>query len=198
MKSKPKAKRRGLNINITDFSKCYFCHHPMEAQTRQCPECKFPQRGTKEQQVKYFGWHSGKTNEIEEARANIKFGRAILFGIGILLIISSIFSFINYDFLPFPELIFGGIFIGLGFWSFQNADYALKVGLGLFVLGLVLNGVLNPDSVLNGLVMKGVIFGSLLFGIRQVEQLKKMERALVKRGHFSNATFDSFLLEDEG
>lgn len=68
-----------------------------------------------------------------------------------------------------------GIFAGLGFWSYKNPFWALISGLIVYGLIVVLMALVDPTTLIRGILWKVLITASLVGGIRTArnEYLKK-------------------------
>lgn len=73
------------------------------------------------------------------------------------------------------DWVIAGLFIGLGIWSYRKASTALIIGLGLYVLLMVLFLIADPISIVRGIIWKVVIIGYLIYAIRTALDEEKIQ-----------------------
>lgn len=96
-------------------------------------------------------------------------GRYALFVVGGLYILV---GFLEAFVIPYHEILFGIIdwgiaaaFIGLAIWSYRNASTALICGLALYVLLMICFAILDPTTLIRGIIWKVLIIGYLIYAI---------------------------------
>lgn len=117
-----------------------------------------------------------------ETRGVINKGRIALFVVGALYV------FVGYweSFMILgADILFGiidwtvaAVFIGLGIWSYKKASLALIIGLAFYVLIILLLAIIDPFTILQGIIWKVIIIVWLVYGIssaRSEEAKRKKE-----------------------
>jgi hypothetical protein len=74
--------------------------------------------------------------------------------------------------------VIGGIYVGLALWARKSPLPATITGLVIYISLLALNGILAPESLLGGLIIKVIIIAALANGVsaglkhRQLRQVQ--------------------------
>ena len=167
-------------VVIRDKSICYHCKQKdLNTNEMFCPNCGFPQGGTQEEQRKFIMDFRLKNSAIREGKKMITRARNYLFFVAFLNFISFAASgagAIGY----IIGLIIAGIFAGLAFWSINKPFPALLTGLITYVVLTIFFGILEPMSLLAGLIWKIAIIGALVFAIYSVKDVEKLEKEIEK------------------
>lgn len=173
---------RGSQIIIDDLSVCYLCNNKgLNDVDKFCPHCGFPQLGTQAEQ-KRFVWNvRNKSKLLKQHKDSIKRAQIILFILGGLDIIIGIATglIVNIDmFLLISNLIIGGIFIGLGFWANKKPFPALLSSLIIYITLLTLNGIIDWQTIVQGLIWKIIIIGAFFYGFKSINESKNISAEL--------------------
>jgi hypothetical protein len=173
---------RSNQIEIEDLSVCYFCDNKeLIAENKFCPHCGFPQLGTQAEQKRFIWNVRNKSKLLKQHKDSVKRGQIILFILGGLDIIIGIITglFIKDDlFVLISNLIIGAIFISLGFWANKKPFPALLSGLIVYITLLVINGIIDWQSIFNGLVIKILIIAAFFYGFRSINESKNISSEL--------------------
>lgn len=124
-----------------------------------------------------------KENLQEGTKKEINKGRNSLF------VIAALYTFVGFVeafIISGHMLLFGiidwtiaGIFLGLAIWSYKQPFYALLSGLILYILLLGILGLLEPATLLSGIIWKGLVIIYLIYGIKTAydsrDQLSKTQ-----------------------
>lgn len=179
----PVLRQRGpLTINITDRTRCYYCHTgPLTAENRFCPSCGFPQNGTEEEQKRFITHKRillGNLEQVGETMQKARnglIGAAVLFGLSYLLN-AALNSWDTY------VLLEGGfvtaIFIGLAIYAGKNAYAAALSGLIVFGTLIIAYAFVDPKTIISGIIWKIIILSSLIYGLNAARQYKVIHAQL--------------------
>jgi len=147
---------------------CPACKNYNNEEIRLCEKCEFPFFGTEKEKSIHIGRFINKRGVIFDANDSIRKSQNILLlviGLNILGLI------INFDFLINNKVIlFLDILIII---SFGVCAFMLKKAPVLFtVIPLVIiltlytvNFIVDPRSILNGILMKLIIVGTLVYSV---------------------------------
>jgi len=80
------------------------------------------------------------------------------------------------------NLILAGIYAGLAFWARKNPLPAALVGLVLFVTIHVINVVMDPMTIAQGIIVKIIIIAVLVRAIQAGTKHKKLREQMALRG----------------
>lgn len=173
--------RKRMEIVITDFTTCYFCKTKgLTEQDMFCSNCGFPQRGT-QTEMKRFVWSvRNKKKLMEESKAAIKKARLFLFILAGFNLLFGVMYWVAQDDIVslIAGLIGAGIYTGLAFWSRKEPFAAILTGLFVYLLTIVLNGLIDPATIIAGLLWKAIIIGGFVYGFRGAKDAKRIEAEL--------------------
>jgi len=111
----------------------------------------------------------------DEYSKKVKGARTVLLIIGILNVLVGIY----YYFQPFLEIEgyitagIGALFIGLYFLGAKKPMLALVSGLVIFATIHILSAIIEPESIIKGIVLKVVFIALLVRGVSSVHALPK-------------------------
>lgn len=122
-----------------------------------------------------------------ETNKEINRGRYALFIVGILYVITGfVESFVidGHDILyGIIDWIVAAIFIGFGVLSYKKASLALILGLSFYVLIVILLALVDPTTLLKGVLWKILIVVSLVYGLRtSLEEDAKKKKTVMDNG----------------
>jgi len=148
--------------------KCSYCKHIIKESDIVCPHCKFPLKGTELEKSTFIGQQVLKKGTIKDAGAVRKTASYILLIIGVINTAISLLGFFvsagdNVGFVM--SLVVGLIFIILSRKAKQNSFYPLVIGLSLLLTIYIINGILDPNTIVNGIGGKMAYLGGLIYGI---------------------------------
>lgn len=148
--------------------------------------CGFPQFGDEKEQKKFIMDKRMLRMEFEEAEEKLKKARIAIFGVAGLL-------FLSYALLATKEsgndaIVEGGIlvslFVGLGILAGKHPFAASLTALILYGLLIVLYAMIDPITIIGGIIWKIAIIASLIYGLKAASEAKRVKQKL------SSITFD--------
>ncbi len=77
-------------------------------------------------------------------------------------------------------VFFSSIFTGLAFWTKKKPFAALLTGLIIYAALLVGSGILEPASIFQGFILKGIIIVLLIIGLRNAKESQDLMKAFGK------------------
>jgi len=128
------------------------------------------------EKYKFTSQRVKKKRIITEGIESAAHSRIILFAIAALNLISSlvvIYRFGNNGF-NMVILLYSLILIGLGFYSYKEPFSALLVGFILMVFIYVLMGIINPITLLGGLLLKIIFVSSFIYGLVKIKRAENV------------------------
>lgn len=122
-----------------------------------------------------------------ETNKEINRGRYALFIIGVLYVITGfVESFVidGHDILyGIIDWVVAAIFIGLGVLSYKKASLSLILGLSFYVLIVILLVIVDPSTLLKGILWEILIVALLVYGIRTaLEEDAKKKKMVMDKG----------------
>ena len=149
-----------------------------------CNGCGYPLNGTEKDQRMFLSVRDAKAIDLDAAHKKIRRASTALFVIGALTAVS---GFALYAVSKNPEtknsilitnLILGAIYTGLGFWCKIKPLAAIISGLSLYALVFILNAVVNPLTIVGGIIFKIIIIGMFINGIKSAIEAEKIKNEL--------------------
>lgn len=158
---------------------CHTCKTKYEVQPEKCKKCGFPFAGTEKEKSLFIGQQILKKGSVSDTTDKIKRARIILWVIGGINILS---SFLIYYSTPLqeiyiiPEIIIGLIFIGFGFFSYKKPFISILILLILLLLLYVLNAIVDPITIMQGIIFKTIFLSGLIYGLISIVQAEKIRK----------------------
>lgn len=172
------------SVRIKNYSVCHYCgSSPLKESDHFCPACGFPQRGTEADQKRFLIGKKFKAKDQNESGAEIFIARIILFLLGGICLLASYFaSRGKNEMIAVGILVLGLVYIGLAIWAGKQPLPALMSGLILYVTILVVSTIIQPESLFQMIIIKGIIISGLIYGVSAVKKYedRKKELEIVK------------------
>jgi len=149
-----------------------------------CTTCGYPLQGTEQEQRHFLSVREAKVIDLDDANKKIRRASVALY---IIAGTTVVFGFATYAISKDPDtknsvlitnLILGAIYAGLGFWCNKKPLAAIISGSALYGLILILNAIVNPLTIVSGLIFKIVIIGFFVRGIKSAIEAEKLKKEL--------------------
>jgi hypothetical protein len=165
--------------SVNSTIKCSLCGTELAEIEIFCSNCGYPEKGTDSDKKKFNA--NQQINEIDynEAKRKINNAKYILFVIGGLNLILGFvlgFKMENSNAVIIESVIIAVIYVGLGFWCNSKPLPAIIAGLILYLTLIILNMIIDPITIIQGIIWKIVIIGAFIKGIsaaREAQELLK-------------------------
>lgn len=169
-----------VRIEITDPSTCFYCKSaPLGDEIVFCPSCGFPQRGTEKEQADFVWKKRALHRQLEEMQLKMDKAGNMLFITAGLFAVSYLIAFLQSNAWT---LIEGGIvcgaFVGFGFWARKNPYPAVLTGLIFLGTILLLYALVNPITIISGIIWKIAIISALIYGLKAAREAKALREEL--------------------
>jgi len=160
-----------------DVQNCSLCKTPLTINQNFCVNCGYPQRGSEQEQSSFHAQRILKNRRGQEASKKIKSGRNSLYIIsGLSLLFGMVYYFMHDDTATLiASTILAIIYLVLGYWSQKRPLIALVLGLLVYLTIIVINALVDPDTIGKGIIIKILIIFYLAKGINSALQLRKAE-----------------------
>lgn len=161
---------------------CENCSTPGDPNKKFCSQCSFPIGGTDEEKTSFRLIVSSRKRLLSDAQDKIKSARiAILVLAGIFFVSGLIIGFGNDDFeTMIVNLVLCVIYLVLAAWANQNPFGAILTAFIIYVTLQVVNGFLEPTSIIRGVIIKVFVIAAFVKGIRSAHEaqgyLKELEK----------------------
>lgn len=150
---------------------CPSCSKKVNPKALRCPFCKtlFVSQEKYNEVIKTKQEKARKQKE----KDYIKSGRNTLLIVGGISFIPAVVYFVQEEVLAaIIQVVFAGIFVGLGLFASKNAYVALLLGIIVYGIVIILSALGDPSSIYQGLLFKGIIIYHLVKGISHANKYR--------------------------
>jgi type III secretory pathway component EscR len=167
------------NTSSLNESACSFCKKPIEEDVIFCPHCGHPENGTEKERAQFFAKRAMNKNKAIDAKDKISSARNTLFVLaGIMVLFGIIIYGSTNSVLDLGiNLFFAFIYLVLAFWSEQKPFIALLIGLFLYITLIVINAIIDPVTLVRGIIWKVLIISYLGKGIYSALEARNKENS---------------------
>jgi len=169
--------------NPPDNANCPDCGSANNQSSKYCVACGYPVLGTDEERKKFKSNKAVKKISLEEYDGKIKSAKTTLFVIsGFTAVFGTILALVgnegNEVLLIVINLFLAGIYLALGFWCAKKPFAAILSGLIIYVSLIIVNGVAEPKTIAQGIIMKGIIIAYLIKGLKSAKEAEAIKKEL--------------------
>ncbi len=118
-----------------------------------------------------------KSNAAED-KGKVKNARIVLLVIGVINILVGLYYLfgVGAEVEGYTGLILGGLFVGLYFIGIQRPMLALIAGLSIYGILILLDAIVDPVTIIKGIVLKVIFIILLIKGIISINKLPKEKK----------------------
>jgi hypothetical protein len=164
------------DVEISDITVCFYCKtEGLTENDHYCPNCGFPQRGNLQEQKSFLCDVDNREIQMGQQKITLGFARYILFCIAIINLVVGILgvSYTTEEVTYIPELIMAVIYMFLGIWATKKPFPAILTGLIIYVVMIIFKGIILPQSVFSGIIMKAIIIAAFCYGLADSKRYEK-------------------------
>jgi hypothetical protein len=158
---------------------CPTCKTDYESQPENCKKCGFPFSASDKEKSVFIGQQILKKGNVSDTKDRIKRARIILWVIGAINIVSP-FLFYNNNSLQGLYIIMGVflglVFIGFGFLTYKKPFVSILIPLILLVIFYVAAGIVEPITIIQGLIWKVLFLSGLIYGLVSIIKAEKIRK----------------------
>jgi hypothetical protein len=167
-------------VNRDSFAVCEHCNSINGPLSKYCSQCSFPIRGSEEEKASFQLTVSSRRRFFDDAMGKIKSARSAIFGLAALFFIFGLFmGFGMGDYATMiVNLVLCVIYLVLAAWCNQNPFGALLTAFIIYLTLIVINMLIDPATLFQGIIIKIVIIAWLAKGIRSAHEAKGYLREL--------------------
>lgn len=161
---------------------CEACYYKVAADDAFCNNCGYPLKGTEEEQRAFKANLAINEIDLQDYKDKMRKGRNSLYYVGGALFVGTLIEVgtapdkSNAGFIIGFGAVIMGIFIALAAWSKAKPFAAMVSGASLWGVIMILNAIVNPISIIQGIVVKIIIIGLLVNGIRAAIAAEKIKK----------------------
>jgi hypothetical protein len=164
--------------------RCYACSAEVVNDDVFCVKCGYPLQGTEQEQRYFLAGREAKEIDLSAANKKIRRASIALYVVaGLTAVFGVALAAMNKNpdarnSLIITNLILAAIYGGLGFWCNRKPLAAIIAGSALYALILILNAIINPLTIVSGIIFKIVIIGFFVRGIKAAIEAEKLKKEL--------------------
>lgn len=167
------------DVEITDITVCFYCNtEGLTENDHYCPNCGFPQRGNLQEQKGFLCDMNIREIQMDQQKLTMGFARYILFCIAVVNLVVGILgmSYTTNGITYIPELIMAVIFMFLGLWAVKKPFPAILTGLITYVVVIIFTGILLPQTLFSGIIMKIIFIAAFCYGLADAKRHENNSR----------------------
>jgi hypothetical protein len=162
--------------------RCENCQHENPSTIKFCPQCSFPVGGTEDEKRSFRLLVSSKRRLLSDAQDKIKSARTTIWVIAGLTLLFGLFAgFAQDNFeVMIVNIFLSIIYLGMAAWANTNPFGAILTSFIIYATVIAINAFLLPTTLLQGIILKVIIIGAFIKGIRSAQEaqgyLKELEK----------------------
>lgn len=153
---------------------CPNCYSSYDKQPEVC-ECGYPFSGSEMEKHKFMSIKVKSKTIEKEAKSASEDARNILFAMGGLYALFSIFLIFSSteNTFNFITLTYGILIIILGMFSHKEPFFSLLSGFILIIILYLILGLFNPSALLKGFIFKILFIGGYIAALVKIKMAEK-------------------------
>lgn len=167
-----------------ELNLCACCTNTYQSVDTFCMTCGYPLQGSEDAQRNHIANRTIKEVDLIELDKKVKAASQSLYWIAGIIEFSSLIGYFTLaesdDLTVFliTTVILVGAFLAFAVWSKTKPVTALISGLSLYIIVQLLNLIVDPTTILKGIIFKILIIGYLVKGIMAVLESEKIKKEL--------------------
>jgi hypothetical protein len=151
---------------------CAHCKNVVDHTDSFCEHCGYPVKGTDEAKSAFQFQANSKQMQLQDTSSSIRKATNSLYVVaGVFVVYAIVLYYVSPDTNSSLDLLLtnfalGIIFLLLGWWSTRKPVAALISGLSLFVALQVLNMIIDPTTIIKGIILKVFVIIYLIRGLQ--------------------------------
>ncbi|AYL95979.1 zinc ribbon domain-containing protein [Mucilaginibacter celer] len=167
---------------VVPAERCTYCNTEIKAEDTFCTQCGYPVKGTETEQNHFISEREIQEIDLFTYNKSLRQATNTLYYLsGIFVFAALIYFGLHKDdpdvvAVVITNIIMAAIFLVLGSYSKRKPLACLVSGLSLYVIVQVLNAVVSPTSLLQGILVKIIIIGYMIRGIKSAMDVEKIRK----------------------
>lgn len=161
-------------VSHDNFAVCEHCNAINGPVNKYCSQCSFPIRGSEEEKASFHLTVSSRRRFLDDANGKIKSARNAIYGLSALFFIFGLFMGFGMD--DFATMIVNLVlcvtYLVLAAWCSHNPFGAILTAFIIYLTLVVVNMLIDPATLFQGIIIKVVIIAWLAKGIRSAHEAK--------------------------
>jgi hypothetical protein len=171
-----------LTVSATPVEECFACYAKVSNDDFFCPNCGYPLKGSGQEQSDFILKRNYADIDIASFNKRLKSAANTLYYLaGSFIFIGILLFFLKKDdpdvlALVLPNLILAIVFLALGGYTKKKPLASIVSGLCLYVIVLIMIFINNPASIAYGIIVKIIILGYLIKGVKSAIEIEKIKK----------------------
>jgi hypothetical protein len=161
---------------------CENCKSSQNPEFKFCSSCRFPLQGTDEDK-RIFRIDIGiRKRLLKETEENVKSAKMTIYVAAGLFFVSGFIQYMINDDFPtlIVNLIISLVFLILAAWGSSNAFGALVTSFVIYITLQVVNVVVDPATLFQGIIVKVMIIAAFVKGVQNAMKARDLTLELEK------------------
>lgn len=161
---------------------CAHCNTQAKPEDTFCTQCGYPLKGTEAEQNIFISERQDEEIDMFTYNKTLKqAGTTLYYLAGVFILSGLVYFFMHKDeedvvAVVITDLIMAAMFLVLGAYSKKKPLACLISGLSLYVIVQLLNAIVDPISIARGIIIKIVIIGYMIKGIKSAMEIEKIRK----------------------
>ncbi|MEO6976950.1 MAG: zinc ribbon domain-containing protein [Mucilaginibacter sp.] len=171
-----------LTTTPVTVQRCETCYKDVSPDDAFCQSCGYPLKGTDQEQKDFRLQHDFRNIDLFAFNSKIKkASNALYYLSGIFVVSGLIIYFINPNAenavaVLITNLILAMLFLALGGYSKKKPLACIISGLCLYTIIVILNAIVDPITIVRGIIFKIVVIGFLINGLKSALEVEKIKK----------------------
>ncbi|MGN6398409.1 MAG: hypothetical protein ACTHMI_22755 [Mucilaginibacter sp.] len=168
------------SIENTASVKCPSCANLAFDSEVVCSQCNYPLKGTEQDQKDFLFDQDMRSIDVDTADKQLKKARNMLYYIAVIYILTGIITYAKNQHLPGAsvglglDMLLSLFFIILAVLTTKRPTLCIITGLTVFTIVIIANAIVNPLTLIQGIVMKIAAYILLFNGLKSAREAEKI------------------------
>lgn len=160
--------------------RCENCSSSAASDNVYCTSCGYPILGSQEEKSRYILRVSSRKRLLHDAKLKVKEARTAIFVLaGLTLVFGLIAEFASDDTATaIVSLVLCLFYLIMGVWSNKNAFGAILVSFIVYITLNILNAIVDPATLVQGIIIKIIFILAFIKGIRSASEAQRLMKEL--------------------
>ncbi|MFL1894203.1 hypothetical protein ACJRPK_00785 [Aquimarina sp. 2-A2] len=155
---------------------CSQCATVLTTETKFCTHCGYPELGSEKEQSQFHAKRVMANQQHEVNTKRIASAQKTLYWMSGIFLVFGLFYFFRTEDISIliTNAILSILYLLLAFWTKEKPFAALLSALLLYLTVIAINAVVDPMSLLSGIIMKVIFLSLLIKGLYSASQSTSM------------------------
>ena len=171
-------------FELTVMAPCDCCQHQPAPGDAFCESCGYPLNGNEDERNSFISDRNYKHLELAEIDTKVRKATNSLYVLAAFTVVMGIIyyaataEYANPLSVLTTNLVLAAIYLGLALWSKKQAVAAILSGLILFSVIQVVNMIVDPSTIVKGIIVKVAVIIYLIKGVQSAFDAQKIKKEL--------------------